>query len=136
MKANPADIFNYVVESLPNGETLAIKCNDERQVDRIRTALYRQRAKFEKIAPMAASVITISKRTDSKDFAVIIGKNIESFKFSIIDKDGNESSLNTTITGNIEEIQKRRIEQLMLDEGKSEEEIKEYFQNQATSIID
>ncbi len=128
MKANPADIFNFVVESLPNGETLVIKCENERDVDRLRMALYRQRTKFERISPSLASVITVSKRTDEKDYAVIIGKNIEDFAFSIIDADGNESVMNQTLDGDLEQKKRDRIKQLMKKDGKSEEEIEEYFQ--------
>jgi hypothetical protein len=129
MKANPVDIFNYVVETLPNGETLAIKCDNEKQIDRLRMALYRQRAKLEKISPAIAAVITVSKRTENKDYAVIIGKNIENFEISITDINGKETPFKGDIQSADGKAARDRVRRLMIADGKSEEEIEEYFQN-------
>ncbi len=127
MKANPIDIFNYVMEDLPPGQTLVIKCDNEKQMDRIRMSLHRQRNKLEKIAPSIASIITISKRTKEDDLAVIIGKNIEEFNFAIIDSEGNEAPLEEKISTGTTDNEK--IRRRMLQDGKNEEEIEEYFQN-------
>ena len=126
MKANPVDIFNYVVETLPDKESLSIDCDTEAQLDRIRMALYRQRNKLEKIAPGIASIITISKRVEGKSFSIIIGKNIERVDLFTFDKKGKKVPI--TIETKDEDLNKERMKALMRKDGKSEEDIEEYFQ--------
>jgi len=128
MKANPVDIFNYVVENLPNGESLSIDCDTEGQLDRIRMALYRQRNKLEKLAPGIASVITISKRVQNNNYSIIIGKNNENVELFTFDTEGNKVPL--TLESKVEDLDKERIRGLMRNAGKSEEEIEEYFQKE------
>lgn len=127
MKTSPADIFNYVVETLPDGETLSIDCENSSQLDRIRMALYRQRSKLEKIAPELATTITISKRVKDGSYSIVIGKDVESIELFTFDQAGNKQPL--TLETKDAGIKNDRIRQLMLKEGKSEEEIEEYFQN-------
>lgn len=126
MKANPVDIFNYVVENLPDGEALSIDCDTESQLDRIRMALYRQRNKLEKITPGIAATVTISKRVVNNSFSIVVGKNIENVELFTFDSKGNKVPL--ALASRTKETDKERMIDLMKKDGKSEEEINEYFQ--------
>ena len=128
MKANPADIFNYVVENLPDGESLSIDCDTKSQLNRIRMSLYRQRNKLENVAPLLAAVITISQRIDNNSYSIVIGKNTEDVELFTFDKEGNKVAL--TLETKDDESKNERLAQLMREAGKSEEEIKEYFQKE------
>ena len=128
MKANPVDIFNYVVETLPDGQKLSIDCEDKGQLGRIRMALYRQRNKLTKIAPELAAIITISQRIEGKSYSIVIGKNTEDIELFTFDEEGNK--IPTTLKSKDTVIRDERIRKMMLSDGKSEEEVKEYFQSQ------
>ncbi len=127
MKANPAEIFNYVVETLPDGETLSVDCEDKGQLGRIRMALYRQRNKLEKIAPKLAAIITISQRIDGNSYSIVIGKNVENIELFTVDTSGKKIPI--TLDSKDKDITRERIAKLMKEDGKSDEEIAEYFTN-------
>ena len=123
---NTTELFNYVVETLKEGEAISIDCETPEQLERVRAAFYRQKQALYKIMREVSNAITISRR--KKINCLVIGKSSEKFTVHLIDKEGNRTQelFNDDIRpGDADEVRQR---ELMAADGMGQEEIDFYFQ--------
>ena len=123
---NTTELFNFVVESLKDGEAISVTCDTEEQLERVRSSFYRQKQLLYKTVREVANAITISRR--KRSCCIVIGKSSEKFKVHLLNTEGNRTKelFNDDVRpGDADEVRQR---ELMAADGMSQEEIDFYFQ--------
>lgn len=109
--------------ALGEGEVINIPCRDLSELERIRISLYRHRRQLATTLPQLADNIKISMSKATLSLVVCLETDIPAIQ--IINKEGKVVK-EITDKGKLSQEQER-IAAAMREDGKSEDEIKEYF---------
>jgi len=115
--------------TLAEGGKIVIRCGSYDEMESLRTNLYKVRKALLKTNRALARMLWISRETRSDGWFVLVTKEKTVSNIVIIDKDGSvrpferpEASMFPS-----SETEDQRIMRLMREDGKTEEEIAEYF---------
>ena len=125
MQHDLTDLFQKTFELTP-GDVIVIPCRDFSEMEAIRRSLYREMAKLRKMSKELANEIGIHRRNEEGSYAVALTRRKTSVtRAFVVSKKGGVSE----IPHKAESEEVKRIEQLMLKDGYSIEDIKEYKQS-------
>ena len=123
--------------TLNSGQRIAVQCASYNEMEALRTNLYKLRAMMLKKHRQLAYTLWVSRKIEGDNYFVIVTKETEIKNAVIINPDGSTEPMVrkdvSTMTGETED---QRIMRLMREDGKTEEEIAEYFAEKGEQDFD
>ena len=120
-------IMNMAIR-MDEGEKVIVECASYEEMESLRTHLYRVRSSLLKTHPSIANMLWISRKIDGDNYFVSVVKEKTVSNAFIVGKDGTIRPFEKDDAGMItSESEDQRIARLMREDGKTEEEIGEYF---------
>ena len=129
-------IMNMAIR-MDEGEKVMVECVSYEEMESLRTHLYRVRSSLLKTHPSIANMLWISRKVDGDNYFVSVVKEKTVSNAFIIGKDGTIRPFEKDDAGMItSESEDQRIARLMREDGKTEEEIAEYFAEKGEQDFD
>ena len=130
------EIMNAAIR-MEEGEKVTIQCEDYTEMENLRSHLYRVRRTLLKSHPTIANMLWISRKIDGDNYFVTVAKEKTVSNVFIIGKDGTTRPFERPEMGTLSnETEDQRIARLMREDGKTEEEIAEYFAEKGEQDFD
>jgi len=124
-------------EALESGETVVVPCSSYKEMERIRTKLYREKARMFKKIGLRAEEVDITREIldegEEKKFIVYLSKSPGLPDAYIIDKAGKTRVIDKPV---LVETEQERMIRLMREDGMSEEEIDNTLHEKAEDDFD
>jgi len=129
-------IMNMAIR-MDEGEKVIVECASYEEMESLRTHLYRVRSSLLKTHPSIANMLWISRKIDGDNYFVSVVKEKTVSNAFIVGKDGTIRPFEKDDAGMItSESEDQRIARLMREDGKTEEEIAEYFAEKGEQDFD
>jgi len=123
--------------TLNEGERIITKCSDYKEMESLRTNLYKARRTLLRTHRSLAYSLYISRERTDDSYLVVVTKELSVSNVVIIDKDGNVKPFERTEVSLIEgEDEQERMIRLMRQDGLSEEEISDALHKKAEDDFD
>jgi len=121
MQHDIASLFQAALV-MESEHTIVIPCRDYKEMESIRAGFYRERNTLKKLSSDLAAEIGIHRRVESGTYAVVLAKlKTQVSRAYLVTREGEVTEIKRTETD-----EAKRIEDLMLQDGYTTEEIDEY----------
>jgi len=121
MQYDLRDLFQAAL-ALNYSESIVVPCADFKEVENVRMALYRELKKLAKISTDLAAEVRISRIIKGSYHAITLSKiRIKRYDAFVVSGEGKPKPVKF-----VEKKEKERMEQLMLEDGYTPEQIAEY----------
>ena len=125
MQHDVVDLFQAALD-LESGDVIVVPCRDYKEMEQIRGAFYRELKRLRYLSKELAAEMGIHRKVENNIYAVVLSKlKTKVARAFIVTSIGKVKEL-----AKVERKEAKRIEQLMLEDGYSPDQIDEYKKSQ------
>ncbi len=130
MQHNPEELFQLALQ-MADDETIVIPCRDYKEMEVIRTRLYKELRKLRDISRELASEVTITRTTKNNSCVIVLAKRPLRINDAFLVR--GDGSVEVIIPGKKRD-EEMRIRELMAEDGMSPEEIDEELRKEKEKV--